>query len=357
MAGRRRSDRVLWGKLRSPGRPGVGLREHRRRFWAFIAEGLSSEDAAMEVRVSQPVGSRWFCIAGGMAPSHLSRSSGPLSGRRLSFAEREEIALLRVEGHGVREVARRLGRAPSSISRELRRNAATRGGNLDYRATTAQWHAERAARRPKRAKLAENAALRTYVQERLSGAVAIPDGGAVDIAGQTGTQPIDRASPGVELLVEAHEGVLGILVEGEQENPALVAERGVGATARQPRRVQQIRQRGAVMALQPEHIHGAPDSLIGIKLPRAPAGGPMFPCSLPYCISGLSGRQPQAAPCHLAIMTPERDSRHGTPGGPTCTSHSMPSSMSVHIWKPVPMCDTRLGERVADHQCRWRPQA
>jgi IS30 family transposase len=118
-------------------------------------------------------------MAGGMAPSHLSRSSGPLSGRHLSFAEREEIALLRAEGHGVREVARRLGRAPSTISRELRRNAATRGGNLDYRATTAQWHAERAARRPKRAKLAENAALRTYVQERLSGAAVTPDGAAV----------------------------------------------------------------------------------------------------------------------------------------------------------------------------------
>jgi IS30 family transposase len=133
----------------------------------------------MEVGVSQPVGSRWFRVAGGMAPSHLSRSSGPLSGRRLSFAEREEIALLRAEGHGAREVARRLGRAPSTISRELRRNAATRGGNLNYRATTAQWHAERAARRPKRAKLAENTALRTYVQERLSGAVATPDGAAV----------------------------------------------------------------------------------------------------------------------------------------------------------------------------------
>ena len=179
MAGRRRSDRALRGKLRSPGRPGVGLREHRRRFWAFIAEGLSSEDAAMEVGVSQPVGSRWFRMAGGMAPSHLSRSSGPLSGQRLSFADREEIALLRTQGMGVREVARRVGRAASTVSRELRRNAATRGGNLDYRATTAQWHAERAARRPKRAKLAENAALRTYVQERLSGAVAIPDGGAV----------------------------------------------------------------------------------------------------------------------------------------------------------------------------------
>src|ERR671939_1208123 len=114
-----------------------------------------------------------------MPPSHLSRSSKPLSGRYLSFAEREEIALLRAQGHGRREVARRLKRAPSTISRELRRNAATRGGGLEYRATTAQWHADRAARRPKPAKLATHAALRRYVQERLSGAVATPGGAAV----------------------------------------------------------------------------------------------------------------------------------------------------------------------------------
>ena len=126
MAGRRRSDRALRDKLRSPGRPPVAWQEHRRRFWALIAEGLSSEDAAMKVGVSQPVGFRWFRTAGGMAPSHLSRSSKPTSGRYLSFVEREEIALLRAEGLGVREVASRLGRAPSTISRELRRNAATR---------------------------------------------------------------------------------------------------------------------------------------------------------------------------------------------------------------------------------------
>jgi IS30 family transposase len=113
-----------------------------------------------------------------MAPSHLSRSSRPPSGRCLTFAEREEIALWRVGGLGVREIARRLGRAASTISRELRRNAATRGGNLDYRATTAQWHAERAARRPKRAKLAANPALRAYVQSRLAGAVVAPSGAA-----------------------------------------------------------------------------------------------------------------------------------------------------------------------------------
>ena len=193
MAGRRRSDRALRGKLRSPGRPPVARQEHRRRFWAFIAEGLSSEDAAMEVGVSQPLGTRWFREAGGMAPSHLSRSSKPLSGRYLTFAEREEIALWRARGLGVREIARRSGRAASTISRELRRNAATRGGNLDCRATTArwharsgmravacaQWHAERAARRPKRAKLATSAALRAYVGERLAGTVVAPGGAAV----------------------------------------------------------------------------------------------------------------------------------------------------------------------------------
>jgi len=84
-----------------------------------------------------------------------------------------------VQGLGVREIARRLGRSGSTISRELRRNAATRGGGLDYRATTAQWHCDRAVRRPKPAKLATNAALRTYVQDRLAGLVVTPSGAAV----------------------------------------------------------------------------------------------------------------------------------------------------------------------------------
>src|SRR4051795_3211547 len=114
-----------------------------------------------------------------MPPAALAPSSKPLCGRYLSFAEREEIALCRAQGQGVREVARRLGRAASTISRELRRNAATRGGGLDYRATTAQWHAERAARRPKPAKLAVNAALRGYVQDRLAGVVVAPGGAAI----------------------------------------------------------------------------------------------------------------------------------------------------------------------------------
>lgn len=71
MAGRRLSDRALRDKLRSLGRRGIASREKRRRFWAFIAEGLSSVDAAMKVGVSQPVGSRWSRVSGGLAPSHL----------------------------------------------------------------------------------------------------------------------------------------------------------------------------------------------------------------------------------------------------------------------------------------------
>src|SRR3954447_301563 len=146
---KRRSDRSGRGALPSPGRPSVARREDHRQFWAAIAAGYSSEDAAVGAGVSPAVGARWFRRAGGMSPRIFPPSAKPPSERYLSFAEREELALLRARGCGVRETARRLGRAASTISRELRRNAATRSGGLEYRATTAQWHAERAARRPK----------------------------------------------------------------------------------------------------------------------------------------------------------------------------------------------------------------
>jgi IS30 family transposase len=158
--------------MRSPGRPTVARREDRQRFWAAIARGLSSEDAAGAVGVSPAVGTRWFRESGGMP----SITMAPPSGRYLSFAEREEIAILRARAHGVRAIARHLGRSPSTISRERRRNAATRGGNLEYRATTGQWHADRKARRPKAAKLARHEPLRRYVQDRLAGTVTAPDG-------------------------------------------------------------------------------------------------------------------------------------------------------------------------------------
>ncbi len=176
---RRRSDRAARYLMRSPGRPPVARREDRRRFWAAIAAGLSSEAAAVDAGVSPAVGVRWFREAGGMPPATLAPSSKPPSERYLSFPEREGIAVWRAQGRGVREIARRLGRAASTLSRELRRNAATRSGGLEYRATTAQWHAERSSRRPKPAKLMVNTALQTYVQDRLAGAVVAPGGTAV----------------------------------------------------------------------------------------------------------------------------------------------------------------------------------
>lgn len=75
------------------------------------------------------------------------------SGRYLRFAERKEIATLKAQGKGVREIARTVGRDPGTISRELRRNAATRGGMREYRASVAQWKADMAAKRPKQPQL------------------------------------------------------------------------------------------------------------------------------------------------------------------------------------------------------------
>ena len=147
----------------------------QRQFWRLIANGLTTAQAALKVGVSVPVGTRWFRHAGGMPPIDLAEPTG----RYLSFEEREEIALLRVKEVGVREIARRIGRDPGTISRELRRNAATRSGKLEYRALVAQWKAQQAAKRPKKAKLAINLRLREYVQERLAGDVRRPDGSIV----------------------------------------------------------------------------------------------------------------------------------------------------------------------------------
>jgi len=117
MAERRqkRADRAMRPTLRSAGRP-PPRRKVERELWRRIAGGLTSEDAAAAVGVSGPVGTRWFRHGGGMSPISLAEPSG----RYLSFAEREEIALLRAQDYGVREIARRIGRDDSTISRELR---------------------------------------------------------------------------------------------------------------------------------------------------------------------------------------------------------------------------------------------
>jgi IS30 family transposase len=165
------ADRALRPAMRSPGRP-IPARHVQREFWRLIAQGKSTEDAAREIGVSAPVGSRWFRHAGGMPPLSLAEPTG----RFLSFEERDDIAILKAQGLGVRAIGRELNRDPGTISRELRRNCATRGGKPEYRASVAQWKAQTAARRPKPAKLVTNPRLREYVQKRLSGQLHRPDG-------------------------------------------------------------------------------------------------------------------------------------------------------------------------------------
>ncbi len=105
------------------------------------------------------------------------------------------IALLRARDVLVRWVARRLRRSPSTISRELRRNAATRGGRLDYRAGIAQWKAELMARRRKAAKLAENDQLHVTADVMISERPAEVEGRAVP--GHWESQCFCQAATGV----------------------------------------------------------------------------------------------------------------------------------------------------------------
>ena len=166
------ADRAIRPKLRSPGHPKF-QRHVEAAFWVGIAKGLLPIEAAAVAGVAPAVGQRWFRHAGGMPPFDVTFKP---SGRYLSFAEREEIALLWVQGKGVREIARAIGRDPGTVSRELRRNAATRGGKLEYRASVAQWKADMAAKRPKAAKLVTNPRLHDYVHERLAGQITTADG-------------------------------------------------------------------------------------------------------------------------------------------------------------------------------------
>ena len=112
------ADRALRPAMRSPGRP-MPARHVERAFWRLIAQGKRTEEAALELGVSTPVAVRWFRHAGGMPPLSLAEPTG----RYLSFSEREEIALLKAQGLGVRAIARELERDPGH---DLARAAAQR---------------------------------------------------------------------------------------------------------------------------------------------------------------------------------------------------------------------------------------
>lgn len=140
------------------GRPRLPL-EFKRRFWMGVRAGLSVETAGVDAGMSTSSARNVFREAGGVNPI---RNAVPV-GRYLSWSEREEIAALDHAGHGVREIARRLGRNPGTISRELHRGGTSRG----YRASVGQAKADQGRSAPRAAKLATNLRLRSEVQDRL----------------------------------------------------------------------------------------------------------------------------------------------------------------------------------------------
>ena len=137
----------------------------QRRFWRLIAQGMFPGPAGIAAGASDGTGWTWYRQAGGMTPLDLREPSG----RYLSFAEREEIAILYAQQVSCRQIAKAIGRAPSTISQEIRRNGPNGPRQVPYRATLAHDKAEARAHRPKTSKLASNDALRDYVQAKLAG--------------------------------------------------------------------------------------------------------------------------------------------------------------------------------------------
>src|SRR5579864_5288868 len=134
-------------------------RQVQRRFWLLIREGVERKRAAADLGLHPDTGKLWFGQAGGVMPAFVRARP---SGRFLCEEERIEIFGGVQRGDSMRGIARTLGRAPSTVSRELRRNLGSR-----YRPQLAQRRAEHQARRPKPAKLVVNRELLELVQAKL----------------------------------------------------------------------------------------------------------------------------------------------------------------------------------------------
>ena len=172
---RRRSDRAGRPAMRSPGRPPGWRREHRQRFWAAIARGATSEAAACRRASRRRLASDGSGRVAGCRRSPRRRCRDATcrspSGRRSLSCELAAAGSGRSRGGS----AARRRRSVASCVVTLRRAVVVLSIGRARRSGT-----RIGARRPKAARLAVNAELRRYVQDRLSGAVERPDGGAVD---------------------------------------------------------------------------------------------------------------------------------------------------------------------------------
>jgi transposase, IS30 family len=140
------------------GRPGFSLQQ-KRMLWERWKKGESIYDIARALGKS-PSSIHWvFRSCGGIPPATRIRASAALS-----VSEREEISRGLVGGQSLRQIASRLRRAPSTISREVVRN----GGRLRYRAVRADERAWSQGRRSKACRLAQNLRLKELVAQMLA---------------------------------------------------------------------------------------------------------------------------------------------------------------------------------------------
>ena len=156
-------------------------REEKRRFWEFVRAGVDRAEAARRAGVPATNARRWFRQAGGVLPPNVPEES---RARYLSIREREEVFAGVERGESIRRIAKLLGRAPSTVLRELRHNmyhqlyrgrsrlranpvGTRRTRPWRYRPSRAQERAKRLASRPKTAKLVKNPVLRELVQAKL----------------------------------------------------------------------------------------------------------------------------------------------------------------------------------------------
>jgi len=138
------------------------MRHDRQVFWSAVAAGLSTQAAADAAGLNVNSAHAWVRQSGGVIPQHIVQ---PLSGRFLGPMDRAAIMVADRQGQSVRAIAAMLGRSPSTISRELRRNR--RHWMPQYHAGQAQLWAESRAPRPQPTKMASNPVLREFVQTRL----------------------------------------------------------------------------------------------------------------------------------------------------------------------------------------------
>ena len=133
--------------------------EHQKALmWERWQKGESLQQIAQLFDRNHSSIQRILAETGGIRPAQRSRSR-----MALTLAEREEISRAVVAGHSMRSMATSLGRAPSTISREIARN----GGQEGYRASQAEQAAWDRAHRPKTCKLAENRTLAHLVAAKL----------------------------------------------------------------------------------------------------------------------------------------------------------------------------------------------